>query len=251
MAENNLPPKLERWLVQLQDPRFAPDPMETVGFLQQLEGIAANSRQALLGPDGKPIAGSLLPLLQSPHWRCKGKALITIGRTGQSDIAAPVLAWGQQQKAPHWQLQALDAWWQLPVPSLQRQQTIAALLAWAKEPVTIRGVVWLIAQCPGAAMTDLLAGFINNPCSAIIKDEFLTYAWQKVSRGLSTQQLTAITGHYLNLRVWLKYREFNNKAIYGLYPNQDYLWQLAKTEGISQKEFKSLYFKPRNKKQIR
>lgn len=234
-----------QWLQKQEIEDIAPEVLITK--LQQLEQAGLQVKQPLITESGEVVAVALLAWLPKVNWLCRHKLLVTIGRIGNQETAAPLLAWLQQTPDPCWQLQGLDAWYQLPLPKEEQIHTVQSLLLWAKAPITIRGVLWLAVQIGGKEMLRLLAEFLSKPTAGIIRDEFLNDAWFRLAQTVSPASCRAVIAAYPAVAVWLKYRYWDEQSYYGLYPSHDYLWQIAQTEGITQKELKKNYWKPRNK----
>ena len=117
---------------------------ELVNALAQLEKIRYTENEVVRDENGDNIARRLLPLLSDCRWEVRAKALITIGRVGDSTVAADIIRWLQSVDEPWWQLQGLDCWWQLPLDDETRGVTLTNLISWAYQPVTVRGLVWLL-----------------------------------------------------------------------------------------------------------
>ena len=234
-----------QWLQKQKVEDLAPEVL--IIKLQQLEYAALQAKQPLITEAREVVAVALLAWLPKVNWLCRHKLLITIGRIGNEETAAPLLAWLQQMPESCWQLQGLDAWYQLPLPKEEQIDTVQSLLIWAKAPITIRGVLWLAVQIGGQEMLCLLAEFLSKPTAGMIRDEFLHDAWFRLAQTVSPGSCQKVVAAYPAVAVWLKYRDWEEQSCYGLYPSHDYLWQIAQTEGITQKELKKNYWKPRNK----
>lgn len=191
---------------------------------------------------------SILPLLEEADWALKAKALITLGRLANPETAADLIDFIQVEKEPYWQLMALDSWFQMPLNREKQAEVLQGLLLWAKSPILIRGIIGLSAYIGGEKILLLLADFIDKPSHRLVKDEILAFAWFKTALDLDNAIVEELVSERLNLRVWLKYQSCDEKAVYGIYPNPDYLWQRAHAAGLSLQDFKNLYWRARRKK---
>lgn len=201
---------------------------------------------------GNEAAFLLLPLLASDIWEIRAKALITIGRTGSGKIAPSLVKWLKTVDEPWWQLQGLDAWWQLPLDIRVKENVIADLIKWAYQPVTVRAMVWLLKSLATEKSAWMFAEFAVSKKSMVVKDEIMENAWYCLEDSLIEQgrqkTVKEIIENVKGFKVWLnfRYRE-EEKSCFGLYPSPDYLWQIAAEYGVERKSFKNLYHKPRKK----
>lgn len=202
----------------------------------------------LLTADGKNAAYCLLPLLAADSWQVRAKALITIGRIGSADLGDEIIGRLQAVDEPWWQLQYLDCWWQLPLEVCQREKTLANLIEWAYQPVTIRGLVWLLSELATPQAAWLFARLAVDKKSMVVRDEMMADCWFKLADSLSASAVNSIIAEVPKFKIWLNfhYRE-EQPSHYGLYPSPDYLWQCASDFGVERKAFKNLYYKPRKK----
>ncbi|MDD2568152.1 MAG: hypothetical protein PHQ49_00680 [Clostridia bacterium] len=208
----------------------------TINDLGEMEIAAATEKASLI-----------LPLLQETDWALKAKALITLGRLANLETAAKLIDFIQTEKEPHWQLMALDSWYQMPLDCEKKAEVLQELLLWAKSPILIRGIISLSAYIGGKKVFLMLADFIDKPSHRLVKDEILAFAWFKTAFGLDAAIVEKLVLERLDLRVWLKHQSYDEKAVYGIYPNPDYLWQCARAAGLSRDEFKNLYWRARRK----
>jgi hypothetical protein len=193
-------------------------------------------------------AFGLLPLLESKEWEIRAKALITIGRIGTEEIADYIIARLKNYEEPWWQLQALDCWWQLPVDDNKRAQILVDLTKWVYQPVTVRGLVWLLQALNTDKAVEIFIDFVLNNKTMVVKDEFLSAAWFSLAENKSLDFIDKLVSRNPKFKIWLNFHyPEENKSHYSLYPSPDYLWQCAAEFGVDRKSFKRLYFKPRKK----
>lgn len=225
---------------------------QLVNTLVQLEKIRYTTNEELWDEKGENVARSLLPLLADSRWEVRAKALITMGRVGDSTVAADIISWLQSVDEPWWQLQGLDCWWQLPLDDEARGDTLAKLISWAYQPVTVRGLVWLLQDWGTPKAARLFAHLAVSKKSMVVKDEMMSDAWFALADKIGQAEQERLSDEVAGFRVWLnfRYRE-EEPSKYSLYPSPDYLWQCAEDFGVERKNFKKLYHKPRKKDNLK
>lgn len=196
------------------------------------------------GVDSAP----LLPFLSSDDWLLRAKALLEIGRSGDVSAADLLFLGVVNEEKPWWQLQFLDAWWHLPVASDMKLQCLAGLLNENSQPVVLRGAIWCVGRLSGMAAVSVLAEFICKPFSRVVRDEILADCWYRLAKTVDEVELLAYVVENPDLQAWLLYRDPQEDTNYGIYPGHDYLWQIAEDLGVTQKDFKRIYFRARTKK---
>ena len=234
--------------IDIADFRQTADDEAWVALLTEIERSFFAEKKRLKTKDGADLAAVLLDSALSDNWQVKAKALITAGRIGGADLSDKVIKMLKQEKLPCWQLQYLDCWWQLPVDSKKRAVVLAELTEWAEQPVTVRGLVWILKELATAEAAEIFVKFALNKKTMMVKDEFMTDAWYEIAEKIPSETVTALTEEYPAFKIWLNFRYPEEKTShYSLYPSPDYLWQCAAEEGVDRKKFKKLYFKPRKK----
>lgn len=234
----------------------AEDVKNITNCLKELERIFFVEGDLPKSENGDEIALSLLGFLLCDVWEVKAKALITIGRVGSEKLAEPIIDWLKTADEPWWQLQGLDAWWQLPVETVVREKTLADLIEWSYQPVTVRSMVWLLKELTTEKSAWLFAKLAVSKKSMVVKDEMLEDCWYSLEDSLIEQGkadiIKEIIENVKGFKVWLNfhYRE-EDKSNYSLYPSPDYLWQTAMEYGVDRRAFKNLYHKPRKKDSVK
>lgn len=221
---------------------------EVVNALARLEKIHYTENIELTDENGKNIACRLLPLLTDDRWEVRAKALITIGRVGSSAVAERIVAWLQSVEEPWWQLQGLDCWWQLALSDDLRGKALARLIDWAYQPVTVRGLVWLLQDWGTPRAAQLFARLAVDKKSMVVKDEMMSEAWFTLADKIGQTEEKRLIDEVAGFRVWLNFRYREDIPVkFGLYPSPDYLWQCAADFNVERRTFKKLYHKPRKK----
>lgn len=97
-------------------------------------------------PDGQ-VGQVLVPYLNSDNFLLQVKAFLTLGRIGQAADAEVIFSfWQAHRQQPAWQLQALDAFWQIPNDATKKTTILLSQLEQEQHPTTLRGLVWLLGQ---------------------------------------------------------------------------------------------------------
>lgn len=212
---------------------FNPNPIkEKFEFMQQC------------GADAAP----LLPFLSSDDWLLRAKALVEIGRTQDISTAELLFDGVLHEEKPWWQLQFLDAWWHLPLSNDEKLASLAGLLQEDNQPVVLRGAIWCVGRLSGMSAIDIFVNFIAQPFSRVVRDEILADCWFRLAKTVDQQELQEYVNQNADLNSWLLYRDPQEDTNYGIYPGHDYLWQIAEDLGVTQKDFKRIYFRARTKK---
>jgi len=211
-------------------------------ILQKLAALERMGRGAL----GKEAFLSLAPFLRHPEFLVSAKTFLTLGRIGVPEDAEELAAWLAQEKVPHWQLQALDAFWQIPWDHEKKALLLHHVLQSDQHPITLRGILWLLGQCHTPIALEEMAHFLLSPRKMQIKDEVLNEVWFSLSRSYPELAQNLAKNHG-DLAAWLRHRTWRGKIVYDLYPAPDYLWQIAKKQGVKQKDFQRIYYYPRQK----
>jgi HEAT repeat protein len=224
--------------------------------LQQIEKLERSVMVEKQSADASFLL-SFLAKVQSvacaEDWLVRAKALVVIGRIGDRSAAGELLAGVENimEEPVCWRLQFLDAWWQLPLSSAEKLAALGRILQNDKQsPVVWRAAIWCLGRMRGAEALRALAEFITKPQSGVILDDLLADSWYRLAETVSEDELAAILGEFPQVRCWLGYRTWEDPLDFGFYPGSDYLLQQAMELGVSRKEFKRIYFYPRNKKNI-
>ncbi|MGI5824037.1 MAG: hypothetical protein ACOX7J_00540 [Bacillota bacterium] len=221
---------------------------EIVKSLTELERKCFTEGNFSEEADGRNLAFILLPLLDSENWEIRAKALITIGRIGSAAISDEIISRLRRAAEPWWQLQFLDCWWQLPLDDAKRAEVLKVLTDWAEQPVTVRGLVWMLKELGTAAAVEIFMDFALSKKTMMVKDEFMTDAWFALTEKNPQAVIDNLIAVKPKFKIWLNFRYREEKeSHYSLYPSPDYLWQCAAEFGVNRKNFKKLYFKPRKK----
>lgn len=229
----------------------AAEPTQIVTALAALEKACLVQGLLLPETDGAPWERKLLPLLAIEDWLVRAKTLLTIGRLGNPAIAPEIIRWLRRTEEPWWQLQGLDCWWQLPVGKREQETTLRSLIQWARQPVTVRGLVWLLRQMGTKGAAELFVEFVLTKKTMVVKAEFLHDAWFVLAETLTPAEKGELLTRYPAFRVWLNFCYPSEKpAHYGLYPSPDYLRQQALALGVDGALLKRIYIKPRKKTAI-
>ena len=173
------------------------------------------------------------------------KTLIIIGRSKRADYFQPLAAMLPEIKATHWRLAILDALLQLPATD---KITATASLLQDKDWVFVRGLVWFLGHQGRQSLDALNSYLFETGRYRAIHDGLLAESlWLAI--GCNRQAAIELAdedtalGRFCRHLIW----PTDNICRYGIYPYPDYLWQIAKTTGVSAAAFKSLYYHPRPK----
>jgi hypothetical protein len=228
--------------------------MQALACFRQVE----NFERSVLVEKKSADASFLLSFLAMPQsvscaeeWLLRAKALVVIGRVGDCHAAETLLAGAENlyDEPLCWRLQFLDAWWQLPLGSAARLAGFGRILRNDKQsPVVWRAVIWCLGRMQGREALHTLAEFVAKPQSGVILDDLLADSWFRLAATVPECEQAEILGKFPQLRIWLGYRTWEEPLDFGFYPGSDYLLQQAMELGVSRKDFKRIYFYPRNKK---
>jgi len=199
---------------------------------------------------GEPAGAVLLyPYWKDRDWLVRARALVVWGRVASLSEEERVLAWLARQKDVVWQLQALDAWWQLPLNKTARLAALKKLWDRSENPLMVRALSWSLANVGGKDAAEALAGCIFSPHGRLLADDWLYRLWLLVTADLREEDLQAIIAGHEKLGWWLKFRippkKLAGHPFIGLYPGADYLWREAKAAGVSKKDYKRLFYRAR------
>lgn len=235
------------WFEKTEIVRTA-EPTQIVSALMALEKACLVDGLSLPDINGAPWECNLLPLLAMEDWLVRAKTLLTIGRLRNPAIAPQIIAWLRREKEPWWQLQGLDCWWQLPLCKAEQESTLRSLIQWVRQPVTVRGLVWLLRQVGTKGAAELFAELVLSKKTMVVKAEFLHDAWFALAATLTPAEKNDLLARYPAFRVWLNFCYPSAKTThYGLYPSPDYLRQQALELGVDGVALKRIYTKPRKK----
>lgn len=227
--------------------------LKAFACLQQLErSVLVEKRSA----DASSLLSFLSDADYAESWLVRAKALVVLGRLADSTVAGELLS-GALGMRPEpwnqplcWRLQFLDAWWQLPLPDEERLQGLRRILADGRQsPVLWRAAIWCLGRVQdNQGALRLLADFIGRPQSGVILDDLLADSWYRQAAQVDEAFLQELTGQNPRLNSWLSCRYGWEPLEFGFYPGSDYLWQQAAEQGVERRQFKQIYFYPRNKK---
>jgi len=194
---------------------------------------------------------ALLPLAVSADFALRLRTLLALGRLGQAKAFTPLVEILKQETRNHWRLALLDTLHMLPCSD--KIGPLLPLLAQDQpgdgDAYFLRGLTWLLGQQGPTAIAPLCEWVLAQPARARrLKDGLLAEAIFLAARG--DQGLLATLSkdnpplyRFCSNRVWPK----STQPHYGIYPNPDYLLQKALQAGLSQNQFKSLYYLQRSK----
>lgn len=193
------------------------------------------------------VGQALAPYFNSEYFLVQVKAFLTLGRIGQAaDCKVPFSFWQEYRQQPAWQLQALDAFWQIPDDAKTKTSILLSQLEQEQHPTTLRGLVWLLGQSESPLAVVGLGFFLASKRQRQVKDEVLHEAWFTLAQRFPAEA-EKVVKNMPDLALWLRHRVWRQKTLYHLYPAPDYLWQVAKKQGVRQEDFRRLYYRPRQK----
>lgn len=193
------------------------------------------------------VGQALAPYFNSEYFLVQVKAFLTLGRIGQAaDCKVPFSFWQEYRQQPVWQLQALDAFWQIPDDAKTKTSILLSQLEQEQHPTTLRGLVWLLGQSESPLAVVGLGSFLASKRQRQVKDEVLHEAWFTLAQRFPVEA-EKVVKNMPDLALWLRHRVWRQKTLYHLYPAPDYLWQVAKKQGVRQEDFRRLYYRPRQK----
>ncbi len=124
------------------------------------------------------VGQALAPYFNSEYFLVQVKAFLTLGRIGQAaDCKVPFSFWQEYRQQPAWQLQALDAFWQIPDDAKTKTSILLSQLEQEQHPTTLRGLVWLLGQSESPLAVVGLGFFLASKRQLEVKDEVLHEAW--------------------------------------------------------------------------
>lgn len=221
-------------------------PEQQLLLLRQIETLARDEADAWQ---------AVLPLCQSADFALRLRAHLALGRLGQPQAFLPLVQRLQQEQCNLWRLLLLDAL--LLLPQQDKITPLAPLLAedqpQDEDAFFLAGLTWFVGRQGPQALPLLSRCLLQQPARARrLKDELLFEAVWLAANGQKERLLTAaqedgaLWRFCLN-RVWP--RDF--QPHFGIYPNPDYLWQKAQAEGLSQSQFKALFYRHRHKQPLK
>lgn len=227
--------------------------LKAFACLQQLERSVLVEKQSA---DASSLLSFLSAADYAESWLVRAKALVVLGRLADVFVADDLLdgALGRRPEPWNqplcWRLQFLDAWWQLSLPSDERLQGLQQILADGRQsPVLWRTAVWCLGRVQdNEGALQLLADFIVRPQSGVILDDLLADSWNRQAEQVDVAFLAELLAYNQRLNSWLSCRYAWEPLDFGFYPGSDYLWQQAAAQGVERRQFKQIYFYPRNKK---
>lgn len=208
--------------------------------------LAAFCMMEQQGRGGESNFSRLFPYLEHPDFLIRCKAFLTLGRTGNADDGGPLLELLERPWLPWAHLMVLDAYHGLPIPGPQRAAALAQVDSARLHPTVRRGFLWVLAHTEEPLAFQAFAEFLQTYASWSIKDEFLNELWFGMAAALP-EEAVRLTAASPKLRVWLRHRIRAPKSHFGLYPAPDYLWQIAKKQGVEQADFRRIFYYPRQK----
>ncbi len=226
-------------MIEIKLPEIT-EPPEAI--LRQLAALEYQGRGCL----GRDAFLRLYPFWGHKDFLVSSKAFLTLGRIGVAEDAVAILAYMTEAELPHRQLQVLDTFWQIPQNHEQKALLLCDLLQKKQHPTVLRGLLWLLAQCNTTTALAGVADFLLSQRKMQIKDEVLNEVWFSLADSYPEVAQALIKTH-AGLDLWLRHRTWQKQKVYNLYPAPDYLWQIAKQQGINQKDFQRIYYYPRQK----
>ena len=175
------------------------------------------------------------------------RAAVTLGRLGEQSVVPQLISLLQTQSDTVKRLCLLDVLHSLRPPNLA---VLLAPFVQDEDLLFVRGVVWLSGAAGGEDALPALCAFLQSAKQQCIKDELLAESFWLAADG-DEQRLLRLAeendafARFAAHRRWPK--RSLNYSYFGVYPYPDYLWQKAKKAGLSQKEFRALWHRPRSK----
>jgi len=170
---------------------------------------------------------------------------------GQGEAFLPLLPYLAQESLNHWRLAMLDTLFVLPCPDkiTPLLPFLAADQSGDSDAYFLSGLIWFFGNQGPRAIGPLIEYVLNKPARARrIKDSLLAEAFFLAAGG-DTALLAYLTEEnpsfyrFCDNRIWPK----NMRAHYGIFPNPDYLLQKSLQNGLSHRQFRSLYHWHRDK----
>ena len=226
------------WAMQLE----TGDRERRLGLLPLIERFAVATPGAYM---------AVLPLCADADFAVRLRALLAVGRLGQGEAFLPLLPYLAEERLNHWRLAILDTLFVLPWPDkiTPLLPFLAADHSGDGDAYFLSGLIWFFGNQGLPAIVPLIEQVLDKPVRARrVKDGLLAEAFFLAAGG-DTALLTRLTAQYPSFyrfssnRIWPK----NLRPHYGIYPNPDYLLQKALHNGLSQRQFRSLYHWHRNK----
>lgn len=194
------------------------------------------------GKDKNGVAEKLIPLLSHPDYMVRSKAFISVSRLGDGRIAEKIVDYIASEPGEEWQLRGLEC-----LNILNNRDIVPKLTQFLhhhRNPLLIRGTVWLIGYLGGHQAIQTLAQFAASAASRLVKSEVIleALALAVASVGDGEIYLYHVMKQNPAIARCLRYSKLPDLAElnYGVYPYPDYLALQAEAQGIPYKEFKKL-----------
>ena len=199
----------------------------------------------------KALGEQLLAFLPQADFYGVLRILLAVGRLNAKESAAGLADFIRSNRNTACQLFALDQFNQLPLTEEERYAVIVALLETNDgrilAPLTLRGLVWLLAtRCGKRAMGRLLA-FLHENRSAWVKEEFLQEALLLCAG--NTASLAVYAEEDEKLARFLRYclpADLSGRPHFSLYPSGDFLWHACLEQGFTREDFRRFFWFYRN-----
>ena len=185
-----------------------------------------------------------ISLINHDNFRVKFRTFIAMKRINDTSLWPYLIEYIDQEKSTYWRLMSLEV-----LEGFDDKRIIDALINFLSDSdlIFLRGLIVLLGQ-KGPDSLPLLVDLASSDISRSIKDEI----WIEVfyfACGGSWDFLETYKKTNADFDRFMRYQILPKKVVkkYDIYPYHDYLWQKARKVGINKNEYKTFFYRARNK----